>query len=289
MSDVKTILRLALAQFEDWLRSPRIIAGLLLGLTFVWRVSDNTIVYAKEIREVANIFDPYIFMSGDVYLFLFMAFFLVISDAPFIGQRTPYVVLRTGKQKWAAGMVLYVILSAMLFHLIMLLASLLFMAKDSFASPYWSEVAYSVSMEPSILTKDFSLAFALGADIMPRFTTIEVVWQSYLLQVLYSAAIGLIAFAVNLNTKKFMGSAAAIGVHILGYFIERSIISANKFISPFSQINFTMHNFTGRYPYLPTLNYSYLMLGLLLFSLSVVSVYIAGKTELKLSAEDKKL
>ncbi len=291
MSDFKKICKIAFAQMGNWISSLRIIAGILLGLAFVGRVSFNTLRYAEITGDTANALDPYILVSDNVFLYVFMGFFLVISDAPFISQNTLYSAHRVGRRIWASGMVLYIFLSALLYHSIMLIASVLLVAKDSFLSgKYWSEIVYSISTSPNLLKSDLSLSFGrmCGMDIMQISTPAGVVLSSFVLQVLYSASIGIVAFAINLNAKKYVGSAVAIGVHLLGYLINNgSIHIVNQFVSPYSQVPFSDHNF-GRQPVLPTLNYSFLMLGILLAIFAVIAVWYAGKCDLQTASGDKK-
>lgn len=295
MRNLKTSFRICLNQLANMFLSPKTYAAFMFGAAFMLNVSKNYLEYTLSIGEKANIFDPFILASGgmETFIYIFLGFLLLISDAPFMDQRTSYAVLRTGKVTWATGMIIYIAFAAAIYYLFMFVLSALLVSGNAIVTRLWSDPMYTLAVEQPVgALIEYGISYSFGVPFMTRYNSVEAVLISISLQILYSVVIGMSAFTININAKKIVGTLSAIVIHFIGYSIYKATsgFGGNQWLSPFANAVAVYHNYDGS-PHsapFPTLSYSYTMFILLMIALSVLAVYMVKRCDFKTASGGKR-
>lgn len=228
---ISTIFEITAYQYRKSLVSPKFYIGLAIGLIFVIRTTLGLRGFALSLDENVNILEPFILSanSSDTIFFALLGYILILSDAPFIDQRTLYTIIRSGKETWTSSIVLYILSSSFIYYVILLLGTCLCVADISFTSNMWSSPFYSLAAySPVYAINDYGIVFSNIEFLMVSTPLIALV-QSLLLPTAYLSLIGMIMFAINMNINKNLGSIVALIFHAIGYMIllESSFVNIN--------------------------------------------------------------
>lgn len=216
---MKVSLKIACRQIGAWVGDPRVGAAFLLGFSLCllrvreWKTFFDTIHSPMQIAEA------YIVMGSSMWCFVgfFLGCVFLLSNAPFLNQRSPYEILRTGKKTWLTGQIIYVIFSCILYSLFILLCTASICAATShvFLSNEWSTGMLLLSeMQPDFAPFPFwypNWLHSTSPYVAMLFT--------FLFNTLYNCCVCLCMFAVNVYSSKNLGWIAAASIHIVGYII----------------------------------------------------------------------
>ena len=140
---IRKICLIAGQNFSGWHRNARIWLTFTLGLVLCLMLSDQMLTRAQtyeaaiQIFELClmlsdqmltraqtyeaaiQIFEPFIWTFGDTQSVLLSTLLLLVlfADMPFIDQAAPYRLVRTTREIWLAGQVVYVALSVIVYDL----------------------------------------------------------------------------------------------------------------------------------------------------------------------------
>ncbi|MCD7769462.1 MAG: hypothetical protein LUH36_05015 [Oscillospiraceae bacterium] len=220
---MREVLTVVAHKLQSWQTDLRVIAAFLLGIALCIGPVSRYMAFANVLGSSVQIFEPFIYMGSTVSMFtqIWLGVQLMMSDAPFLRERSPYEILRIGKKRWISASILYVIAGCLLYMLAMLLvAMLLALAAGSVDySNRWSDAMVTLAeKQPDFAVVTYSLKFAY-----PEFISAVRPWgallQTLLYNGLYLIVISLCIFAVNLWSGLSLGWLAAAAVHIVGYVI----------------------------------------------------------------------
>ena len=101
-------IKCGLNTFLKWKGNPKIwVVGLFL-IFYVYNLTAPIVKFCKEVNyAVSPWLFPYFFSNSTTLLLFMLAFVLYLCDAPFLDQQQVFVLLRTGRQKWTVGQLLY--------------------------------------------------------------------------------------------------------------------------------------------------------------------------------------
>lgn len=101
-------IKCGLNTFLKWKGNPKIwVVGLFL-IFYVYNLTAPIVKFCKEVNyAVSPWLFPYFFSNPTTLLLFMLAFVLYLCDAPFLDQQQVFVLLRTGRQKWTVGQLLY--------------------------------------------------------------------------------------------------------------------------------------------------------------------------------------
>lgn len=218
MTDLRKSFYICGQQLLGELMSPRVWAAYLLAVVNILRI---TIPYLNYLGDnPGQLCEAFLAAFSDrisVTLFL-LSYFILICDAPFVNSRSVLMIYRVRKTVWGSGMILYIAAQTALFYAVIFLVSVIASAPICFAGNIWSSPMY-------ILAKFLPQNAILQGFPIPTSTLViqwqpwEAVLHTFLLIFLYSTMLGMIIFVLNLNVHRFIGSACALTVHAVGFFI----------------------------------------------------------------------
>jgi len=285
---LRQILSLSFNQIRDWFTSPRILVALALGIVFTYVDVANFMKYVDMTKENVQIFEPYIYLMSNYgsFSFILLGFILLISDAPFVSQRSLYSVIRCTRKRWVSGMMFYILLSALLYFGIVLLASMAFVATNAYMADIWSAPMYSLAAYQPQGAQDIGVAFPyLG--ILRVLSPAAAGFQTLALNVLYGTMLGMLAFVINLNNRRLIGSFVAVGVHAVGWIMISEAIFSLPMFSPLYHAVFVTHAFGSMNPDMCGVGTSIYMFAVIIAILAIIGGILSKSSDFRVSAGDK--
>lgn len=261
MREIRQVFQLARQNFSGWKRSPRIWMTFLLALVLCLMLSDQVLSHAQRYETILQIAEPFIWTYGDGASVMLSSLLLVLlfADMPFVDQQTPYSLVRTKRNIWLAGQIIYVISATIIYNLFLFVVLACMTAPFAYVGNVWSETAAmlgygggaSITVPVSIKTMESSMPY-------------ECAFTVFLLMLLYSLFIVSLMLCLNLTIKNAAGVFGAFAVSLYGFLLKPDIFQkifhltgnlsyrANVlcgWLSPLNHATFPMHNFG--YDYLP--------------------------------------
>ena len=283
---IRQIFFIAGQNFSGWHKNARVWMTFALGLVLCLMLSDQMITRAQTYHSSIQLMEPFIWTFGDEQSVLFSTLLLLLlfADMPFIDQAVPYRLIRTTRDKWLAGQILYVIVTVILYNLFLLAIEALIAIPWSYIGNVWSETSASFAYGAG---KDG--AVAVSVKTMEISTPYECAAFVFLLMLLYSLLIAALMLLLNLAGGKAAGVLGVLLFNLYGYLLNPEWIRrvfdipqgllyrANVlcgWLSPLSHATFSMHNFG--YDYLPGIQVS-----VVLFFCLICILLIAARIKMK--------
>lgn len=174
-------------------------------------------------NESIQILEPFIILLSDrsYTTFIFLGYFFIISDAPFVNSRVEQTLLRTNRRRWKNSIVLYMATQTALYYGFLFLVTVVPSIPRGYIGNIWSQSFYMMSKygtNANIIIPEASF-LAMGGPVSAAI-------HSVFLMFLYSFTLAMIVLVFSLGTSRLIGSICALGVHFVGYLI----ISDSMFI-----------------------------------------------------------
>lgn len=285
---VKEILHIALFNFLQWKRNPRVIVTFLLAFVMCVMLTENSVSFAYQFQSTMQWMEAFVWTFGDPGSIMLSSLLLLLlfADIPFISAFTPYYLIRTKKSRWLCGQITYVVVTIIIFMFFILFTTMVISAPISFKGNIWSEtgalIGYSgvgnnLSLPVSIKTMEMSF---------PYQTAIQV----FLLMLLYNLFLVSILLVANLRYEKRKGIITVFIVNLFGLLLNPSLIqyflkipdsliykarNITGWLSPLNHATYSMHNFG--YDFLPRLWMSQLIFLISVVLLLFISYKSLGK------------
>ena len=126
MTRLNIINSIAVRNIRKRPNNPRILTIIIfLVITILWCV----LPIRAFLCDVGIAISPWLFpfVSADLYVqvAIILCSVFLFSDAPFIDESAPYVIIRSGRHLWAAGQILYIFMASAMLVLFIVLLTLL--------------------------------------------------------------------------------------------------------------------------------------------------------------------
>lgn len=211
------LLRLCKINFIQWRINPKyLVIFLYIGL-YMW---DITRGYVEYCRDVGYPILPWLLplLPGNrvIFLYIYMAFVLLLSDAPFRNRQQQFVLQRVGKRSWIAGQLLYLFLTCLIFTAVVWVFSWLFLLPVLEWGTDWGPVLTTIAA-------DFPNGYAMMAlsyRCMQGATPLEAMAWVFPMMVGVSFLLGEIMILCNLWLKKGVGNVVVTGFALLSFLIS---------------------------------------------------------------------
>ena len=122
------LFRICKINLIQWRINPKYLAVALYLVLYMW---NSTRGYVSYCRDVGYSIRPWLFPllpgSPQFFLFIYIAFVLLLSDAPFRNRQQQFVLQRVGKRSWLAGQLMYLFVTCLLFTALLWLLSWIFL------------------------------------------------------------------------------------------------------------------------------------------------------------------
>ena len=170
---MKKTMHIAFSEFKKWLISPKMVLVVVMMIF----VRENLIVpmqkAADSMSQPLNILEPCIasMNSGLSVLAILLCYMLMIADFPSSGGNECYYIYRAGKTSWAAGEIIFMIISAFVYLFVVIFIIGLEASPNGFWADGWSIPATDYDKSQKAGT-GFIMANAISENIvtnMPPF------------------------------------------------------------------------------------------------------------------------
>ncbi len=122
------LFRICKINLIQWRINPKYLAVALYLVLYMW---NSTRGYVSYCRDVGYSIRPWLFPPAAriaaILLFIYIAFVLLLSDAPFRNRQQQFVLQRVGKRSWLAGQLMYLFVTCLLFTALLWLLSWIFL------------------------------------------------------------------------------------------------------------------------------------------------------------------
>lgn len=214
---VRRPCRVALAAFVQWVANPRMIVAASM-IVFVWNfvVSPLTAI-SREMQSPLNVVEPYIAVLNSRTLCLVMpsVYVFLISDCPRLDKSSLFTLYRVTRAEWVTGQLLFFVLTAFSFSVLIFLSAILPNCLHAFAANGWSTVVTKYAVYYPEKSASFAAQLVRG-ELYHQITPYRAAALSFALSLLYEILLGeMLLLFQTWNLRKY-GIAAAIGIIGLG-------------------------------------------------------------------------
>lgn len=220
---------LALSVCRKQLRSEagntRVYLGYLLGICMALLKTCDYLRYCNG--SSIQMFEPFILILNDYTysVFIMLGLLLIVVDSPFIDGHSIYIVVRSSRRNWYAGIMFSILLQTVFYYGIIFLSTALFSIRTAYVQNSWSQSLYVLgTFQPASALEKYGLSFS-GKDILAYLTPGCTFSLTFLLNALYSMFLIYAAFLINLNGRWILGNVVAILIHLTGTVLVKSAYS----------------------------------------------------------------
>ena len=214
--------RMLRSKYQDWPHSPRIILAVLLGFALVVRECIQYCRYSSVIDSLPQIVEGAVLLGStyNQFTFTLLGLLLLLSDAPFVRESTPYELLRVNNKAWILSNYLYVFISAILYYTVIYLFSslilILFSPGVSFINTWSPGIKHLAGYTPQFAIEEYGLLFPFD-EYLSRFDPYSACALTIISNSVYGGmlCVGLLAF--NMRGYGFIGWLTVISIHIGSY------------------------------------------------------------------------
>lgn len=290
MFSVREAFGICKGQFREWPGNLRVYMAFLFGMAVSSVPVLNYLDFTKALLEPMNAIEPFIIIQTlrEHMTTLLLGLLLLLSDAPFINQRSTYSIIRVSRKSWAVGMVLYIFAAAFLYYLVILVFSIGLVSAHAYFGNFWSDAIYSLANMPSVNSSiEFGIYFPY-IMIMKSLSPLQAVFQTVCLASIYGAILAIVVFAVSMRNNRIYGLIAALIVHAAGYImISEAFFNIPK-ASLLANALLGYHTFSSGATSGMTLTYSYVLFGVVAILLAVLAILLSRKLDCSVSLGEKK-
>ena len=207
MGLLKSVGTICMQNLRKWKTDYRIWVIGIVTIVMVW-------IYVDDInRVVANIgtdmpiwIFPFIFSQFHMKLVFTLPVILLFCNAPFIDSNQNFVYIRSGRNRWLLGQLLYVTAASGIYYLFLIVVCLLSSAAaGGEMSLQWGKAITTIA--GTGLAGYYGSPYVVFSNItITYFTPLSAVWFTFILSWLCGTMLGVIIFFCNLATgTKFVG------------------------------------------------------------------------------------
>lgn len=222
MTGVRKTVRLFLEQMRFERYTVRMWLGILLGLAMFMVQIRQFVEFVYVRGEPVNLLE--LFMYGVINpqnnMLVILGYLFLLSDAPFVNERTLQLVLRTSKKTWNSSCLLYIVAQAFLYYFVLLLFSMLFIQKYGYWGEIWSIPLTQAARQDILMIFQFNVSFPYWS-FMQGHSVIQACGLTLTGSVLYASLLGIILYVGNLGGRYSVGTWLAVFVHFSGYITRK--------------------------------------------------------------------
>lgn len=214
----KSIYYIMKYNYKKLFNTPRIYILLILQFIYLWYLISPIVDLSKTVGVRLT---PWLFSHITSYkmsqLFLMLGVIVMFADAPFIDDEYKYILIRSGRKKWALGQILYMVTGTMAYFVITFIFTVILTIPNIFISSDWGRLITTFSNSD---TSDY-FELLISFKILIKYNPITATLLSLLLSCLTGIIISLIMFIINIKFKKSIGIIVATSI----VFLDRAIFA----------------------------------------------------------------
>lgn len=214
MGSFRKIYMVMKSSFSEWGKDVRVRIMFLMEAVLLVRYLAGPVIYGLKFHKTLTPFSLPILMTnstvsnGNLKILLYLGVIMLFANAPFIGETTPYLMIRSKRSSWWKGECLYIWLASFLYLLFLTLFSMLITSPILSVRDLWG------SLSSDIIRNKNELMVYMGNLIAPteimkniyphiaELLTFFAVWVSFVF-------LGHLMYAINLIASHSVVGVAA--------------------------------------------------------------------------------
>ena len=214
--------RMLRSKYQDWLHSPRIILAVLLGFALTVRECLQYCLYSSVTDSIPQIVEGAVLLGSthNQFTFTLLGLLLLLSDAPFVRESTPYELLRVDSKTWIISNYVYIFVSSILYYTIIYIFSsfilILFSPGVSLANTWSAGIRHLAKYTPQFAIEEYGLLFPFDT-YLSHFDPYSACALTVISNSIYGGMLGLGLLAFNMRGYGFIGWLTVIFIHIVSY------------------------------------------------------------------------
>jgi hypothetical protein len=182
---------------------------------------------------------PFLMTYRYIKITLLAPVLFIFCDAPFIDSNQAYVMLRTRRTTWSIGQILYVLVGAAVYTLILFITSILVNIRCISWTMSWGRVLGAAGTTAILESLNCNYNTVLvSAKIINYFSPLQATFFSMILVWLSVVFLGLVIYVFNVITKS-----RVIGVLVAAFFVVfTAVADTNPIVTWFSPISWNSLN-----------------------------------------------
>lgn len=242
------IFRMLRSKYQDWPHSPRIILAILLGFALVVRECIQYCLYSSVIDSIPQIVEGSVLLGSthNQFTFTLLGLMLLLSDAPFVRESTPYELLRVNNKTWIISNYVYVFISSILYYTVIYIFSslilVLFSPSVSITNTWSAGIEHLARYTPQFAIEEYGLLFPFDT-YLSRFSPYSACALTIISNSIYGGMLGLGLLAFNMRGYGFIGWLTVISIHIGSYIMMMN--NYTVFMRPLSLLVLAMPGYSS--------------------------------------------
>lgn len=289
MISCRNVLVCVWGNFKKWGKNTRIIVLLLTIAAFGFWDYTSISAYAREIYGGMTSWVLPFYLRSPVMIMVYCcittAFF---GNAPFADRQMPFTLIRVGRRPWMIGQFLYIWLAGLVYVMIYLVVSIVFMLPSFDLSNDWGTAVRALAVG-DVMPSSHLVTLGIHEKIVRTFTPIEATVITCFL--MWMVAV----FMANLIMVFNLASRGTLGIPVTGlliflmyfwsYFGQMWFGEYIYWFSPFSWCSMFMVDFWNQGIYPPLGYVTAVLLGGSL-AMGVISTVIYCKKDVHMAKEE---
>lgn len=273
MHSFHRVVRLSFLQGRALTGKPIFWMAILLSASFTLAPSLNMQRISMDCGYSMQLLEPYILCGSDyqVSMQFFLGLLLLLSDAPFIDDNIVFIGLRVSRKEWLAAQLLYIAGCCLLYHLSILLWTVIWSSQMMYIGNVWSRILIDISTSNKYYS-EYHLSFA-NAQFLRIYSPFTGCLLTLLLQTSYGFILCSLMFLLNLRFRRSLGTMLALLTHGVSFLLIRG--GAGPFINlhfiPFVHALAALHDLSGTQVNVPSMQDSFLLWALLILAICAFS------------------
>ena len=281
---VKRIFAIALYSIRQWTAELRILLLFIFMVLFVRADIAAIGDFAKEMGVAVN---PLVFpfYSSDVVkqLIVLSGIIFLFSDAPFINNNQPYVIIRSNRLSWVSGKSIYIMMASAVYFFVVMGASVITLLPNAFfQTDDWGKIINTLAQTNA--GSLINLQFAVSEKITDYYSPIMAFFLSFFLNWSVACFMGLLIFLISLKFHRMFGLLAGAIVLFWDLLVINTLPIRFYYASPITLSRLGMLDPSGTSNY-PDIMYSFVFFGIGIALLAVLLMSGIRNQSIEITAE----
>lgn len=264
MHRIKRVLSISFANFRKWISNPRIFVLILLLIMIVRNYLSPIIDISKSLgMSITPWVFPYLTCNCYFLLFFMLGIILLFCDAPFCDNTQPYVLIRSNKNEWLLGQIVYLVFASALYVITVILLSIIFLVPYLTFNMDWGKVLGTLSQ-----TEAYTGIY-IPYKIQLNYSPVQAMILSFISSWIVCVFLGMIMLFFNINFRHTIGNLISCALIAMVIFARNSPFIVTYF-SPVSWASLDIIDPTNTTKY-PSILLVFSVLGILIVLLAILS------------------
>ena len=272
-------VRICMQNIRKWVGNRRILMCIAMTTLLVYSYTKDLSVLCNYMGQKMNpwIF-PFLFAFRYMRIVFMIPVMFIFCDAPFVDTNQTYIMLRTKRNIWSMGQILYIIVSSFLYTLFHLLLTIIFNIQYMQWGTTWGDVLGNAGTSGIMVNLNIRYTtVGISASIIRYFTPAQAMFFSFILMWLSFIFIGMLIYAINILTKS-----KGISIIVTGFLILlNAVVEGKPYWCKFSPLSWNYIgciDVGGRTQY-PTITYVLCMYILMIVIFGIIAVAAGNRRE----------